>query len=225
MIILVRRLCRLGKVNTNLMYRKFFLVILILNTFFTLKGQTENTNTISLKDTIINNISKRIVSSEWEPFVLGDINNDNIIDTAFVFTPAYFASIDTTISSEPILDSCINQQYFNRVRFSCKLPELYIENSIWGFIECIDDLDSDGINEIIFQSNWYIGSRVMIYIYSFHNGAWSILAKNRRYQEESYRNSITKINKRKFKFNIEYFNNRKKDYLNKTITVKTIKNK
>lgn len=62
-------------------------------------------------------------------------------------------------------------------------------------------------------------------VYSFHHGAWSVLAKNRRYSEESYRNSITKMNKRKFKFNIEYFNHRKKDYLNKTITVKIVKDK
>ena len=214
------------EINRNhLLNRKIYLVIFILNTFFSLKGQTENTHTISFKDTVINNIRKTIVSSKWEPFVLGDINKDQISDTAFVYTPAYFASMDTTISSEPILDSCINQLYFNRVRFSCRLPEFTIENSIWGTVESIDDLDSDGINEIIFQSNWFIGSQVMIYIYSFHHGSWSVLAKNRRYSEESYRNSITKMNNRKFKFNIEYFNHRKKDYLNKTITVKIVKDK
>lgn len=202
------------------MNRKFILIILILNTFFTLKGQTESTNAISVKDTIINNIRKTIVSSEWKPFVMGDINNDNIIDTAFVYTPAYFASIDTIISSEPILDSCINHQYYNRVRFSCKLPEIYIENSIWGIIEKIDDLDEDGINEIIFQTNWYVGTHVEIYIYSYFNGKWIVLAENNRYQEDSYKNLVTKIDKSKFKFRIEYFNKRKHDYLNKTITVK-----
>lgn len=202
------------------MNRNIFLIIFILNTFFTLKGQTENANTLSGKDTIINDIKKTIFSSEWEPFVLGDINNDHIIDTAFVYTPAYFASIDTTISSVPIFDSCINQHYYNRVRFSCKLPDLYIENSIWGFIESIDDLDDDGFNEIIFQTNWFIGTHVEIVIYSYFNGKWIVLAENNRYQEDSYKNVVTKINKSKFKFRIEYFNKRKHDYWNKTVTVK-----
>jgi hypothetical protein len=177
-------------------------------------------NTISVKDTIINNIKKTLVPCEWKPFILGDINNDKISDTAFVFTPAYYATIDTSISLEPLLDSCINNQCYNRVKFSCKLPEIYIENSIWGFVEKIDDLDEDGINEIIFQTNWYIGTHVEIYIYSFFNGKWVVLAKNNRYEEDSYKNLITKIDKRKFKFRIEYFNKHKHDLMNKTITVK-----
>lgn len=200
------------------MKRILIIIIFLIIPFIILKGQTKKT--VLVRDTIINNIKKKIVFSEWKPFVLGDINNDKIIDTAFVYTPAYYATIDTSISSEPILDSCINNQYYNRVKFSCKLPELYIENSIWGFVEKIDDLDEDGINEIIFQTNWYIGTHVEIYIYSYFNGKWVVLAENSRYAEDSYKNLITKIDKRKFKFRIEYFDKHKNDLMNKTITVK-----
>lgn len=199
---------------------KLIFLFLAFNNFFTVKGQTEKMYSMTVKDTLVNSIKKTIVLGEWESFLLGDMNSDQINDTAFIYTPAYYASIDTTISSDYIFDSCVNNQYYNLLRFSCNLPELSIENSLWGSVELIEDLDEDGFSEIIVQTNWFIGSQVRIYIYSYMNGKWIVLAENKRYYEDSYKNLVTKIDKSKFKFKIEYFNKRKKDYLNKTVTVK-----
>jgi hypothetical protein len=48
--------------------------------------------------------------------------------------------------------------------------------------------DEDGIKEKNFQTNWFIGTHVVIYIYSFNKveGKWKILAKNWLYEEKSY---------------------------------------
>ena len=191
------------------------IIIIVLMCTFTIKAQTTKASKDSLKQVFIN--------KKWQPFILGDINNDNIIDTAFVYTPGYYATPDLEFPKEPLFDSCINNNCFNKVRFSCNLPEIYIKNTLWGKVEMIDDLDGDGIKEIVFQTDWIIGTHVTIYIYSYNKAKkkWQILAKNWLYGEDSYKHRIKKINKDKFRFRVEYMDDKiLHDISNKNIIVK-----
>ena len=179
---------------------------------------------IILPDTLKNeNLKPRdtLINEEREPFILGDINNDNIIDTAFVYTPAYIATINPEYNNEhPMFKKCINDSCYNKIQFSCRLPEIYMPNSLWGKVESVQDLDEDGIKEIIFQTNWFIGTHVEIYIYSLKTDKWVVLAKNYLYGRDTYKDRIKKIDKTKFKFKIEYMDEIVHDIRNKNIIVK-----
>ena len=147
-----------------------------------------------------------IVKANWEAFALGDMNHDNLPDTAFVYTPAYYG---TPIAEDPKsidFDSCVGGKNYNKIKFSAGLPPIVLDNTLWGKVEPIGDLDEDGINEFIFQTNWYIGTHVQISIYSFNKekSKWVVLATNNLYFDDSYKNRITKINKHQFRFKIEY---------------------
>jgi hypothetical protein len=167
---------------------------------------------------------KTIVQGKWEAFPVGDIDNDKISDTAFVYTPAYYGKINPELPKNDNIEfeDCVNSKCYNKIKFSNNFPSILVENSLWGSIESIEDLDGDSIKELIFQTNWYIGTHVEIYVYSFDRKKrkWFVLAKNNLYGQDSYKDRITKINKEKFKFKIEYMDTIEHDLMNKEIVVK-----
>lgn len=173
----------------------------------------------SMKKELKNKV--KIQKEKWESFILGDLNNDGINDTAFVYTPKYYETEDIKNSDYIQFDSCVNNKCFNKIKFSSSFNGIYINNSLWGKVEAIDDLDGDGINEIIFQTNWWIGTHVEIIIYSYNKKTkkWVILANNRLYGEESYKERVTKINNNRFKFKIEYMDTIESDLKNKEVII------
>ncbi|MFZ4401714.1 MAG: hypothetical protein ACOYO1_16915 [Bacteroidales bacterium] len=197
------------------------LIFLACFCHYALIAQTLKT---SEKDTLKAIKTQVFIEGAWESFILGDINSDNIIDTAFIYTPGYYGTQDQEYPKEPpMFDSCLNNLCYNKITFSCNLPEIYNKNTLWGTVEMIDDLDEDGINEIIFQTNWWIGTHVEMYIYSYHKGEWRILAKNWLYGEDSLKYRVKKINKNKFRLKVEYMDTKVHDIKEKYIIVKIIK--
>ena len=86
---------------------------------------------IFLKKT--NRNSNIIIQNEnWEAFNLGDINKDGVNDTAFVYTPKYYESNDSTNSNNPQFERCVNNNCFNKIKFSTNFKSIYIKNSLWG---------------------------------------------------------------------------------------------
>jgi hypothetical protein len=173
----------------------------------------------SIKKEHKNNVKTN--KEKWKSFVLGDIDNNGSIDTAFVFTPEYYETIDLKNPDNIQFDSCKNNKCFNKIKFSSIFNEIYINNTLWGKVESIEDLDGDGINEIIFQTNWWLGTHVEIIIYSYNKSTnkWGILAKNRLYEEESYKDRVTKINNERFKFKIEYMDTVESDLKTKEVII------
>jgi hypothetical protein len=160
---------------------------------------------------------KTVVEGKWESFPLGNMDMDNIPDTAYVYTPAYYGTPNELDPNELNFDSYIDDKHYNDIKFSNGLRALHIDNTLWGTVEPIADLDEDGINEFIFQTNWFIGTHISIYIYSYNKKKkrWVVLARNWCYGEDSYKDRVTKIDKSEFKFRIEYMDTIEGDILKK----------
>ncbi len=140
-----------------------------------------------------------IVEPEYRDTVLvQDLNNDGVNDTAFVITPPTLASIDEqgTIHFEM---GCLNGDCHNTITFSCDLPELFFDNSVWGTVENAGDLNGDGMNELIFCPGWFTSSMTHLYVYTLRDGKWKQVASvnhRRDYGETTLQSHIVKSGKR-----------------------------
>lgn len=162
-----------------------------------------------------------IIKANWKAFPIGDIDFDAVQDTAFIFTPKYFGTKNPDFPDQMDFAGCVDNDCFNTVRFSNSLPDFKVDDTLWGTVESIEDLDEDGFKEIIFQTNWWIGTHVEITILSFDlkTKKWVPLASNDLYGEESYKDRISKINKSQFNFKIEYMDTIAGDFATKEIRV------
>ncbi|WP_131450742.1 hypothetical protein [Flavobacterium subsaxonicum] len=106
-----------------------------------------------------------------DTIVLGDINNDKIVDTAFVYTPPVLSSYDER--GELIYSfGCKENKCYNNVTFSCNMPNLLFDESVWGKVAAVDDIDGDGTKELLFNTSWFIGTSTGLYLYHFNGNEW-----------------------------------------------------
>jgi hypothetical protein len=161
-------------------------------------------DTVTKEKQVNKSLNDSLIKPLIEKFILGDINCDNIVDTAFIYTPERMKELPGEKDSLPCNGKC-----YNKITFSCGFPPIIVEDCIRGKIEAIDDLNEDGIKELIFQTSWFTGTSVGIYIYSFINNKWVILASTNLYYRDSYKNRVRKINKNKFELIEETWDTKK----------------
>ena len=109
------------------------------------------------------------VETETDIEILGDINNDKIIDTAFVRRPKF-------IDDEHWGD-CRNGGCEVTISFSCKLPNIDFGNAVDAGIENIGDIDGDGFSEIIAVRGWIIGCWGQYNFLSLKSGQWKEIGR------------------------------------------------
>src|SRR6476660_889570 len=108
------------------------------------------------------------VETEVDIEILGDINDDKVVDTAFVTKPKFI--------DEDHWGDCRNGGCEVTISFSCKLPELGFGNAVDAGIESIGDVDGDGFAEVIAVRGWTIGCWGQYHFYSMKNGRWKEIA-------------------------------------------------
>jgi hypothetical protein len=144
-----------------------------------------------------------LIPATIDTIALHDINSDKVDDTAFVYTPPTFASYDRT-GNLNFQMGCENNNCFNKVTFSCALPEIVFEESVWGFVENAGDLDGDGICELLFANDWFVGSVRSLYLYSYRNGKWKIITRVRyRSSDEPLKSALIKKGRKYYLRGIE----------------------
>ena len=155
----------------------------------------KNTNSnflILLLILCLQNAKSQTNEYEMEKIVIGDINNDKIIDTAFVKGPKF-------INDNDGWGDCKNGNCKIVVSFSCNFPNVTLENAVSGFVENIGDIDNNGICEIIIVPSWFIGCWGQIHFYSMKSEKWKNIgnAKRNICGDESFMNYIKKIKRNK----------------------------
>lgn len=150
--------------------------------------KTDTTKTDTIKE------KKVIEPASIDTVLLGDINNDKIKDTAFVYTPPTFKYLNEK-GEVMYYHGCVDNKCYNKISFSCKMPEIYYDISVWGSIENIGDLDNDGYNELIFSPGWFTSCWGALYIYSFDGKKWNQSTKvtYRRCDEGTLKSHVLKI--------------------------------
>jgi len=168
---------------------KSLLIVAILSIFFSCKvNETETNNSTTKKEE-----SNKYYAEQIDTTILDDLDGDGELDTAFIYTPMTNLEIDKN-GDTLFSPGCKDNNCFNKISFSSKYPAIEIENSVWGQIESIDDLDNDGIKEIVIATNWFTTTRSNLYLFSLKNDKWVEIEKIsfRKKDNESLKNQTRK---------------------------------
>ena len=136
-----------------------------------------------------------------DTLLIGDLNHDKIADSIFVTNPIYVGEEDV------IEHGCINNLCNATIRFSCKLPDIPLENAIGATIENMGDIDNDGFDELIIVHQWFVGCWGEMYFYTFKNNQWKQFgsAATHLCDDDSLLSSVKKINNHTIEATEKYF--------------------
>lgn len=135
-------------------------------------------NEIAASDTLNSKVEGREVIEPMsiDTVLIGDMNSDGIQDTAFILTPPVIKHLDINGGLQFYSD-CVNGDCYNRISFSCGLPDIYDDNSIWGSVDNLGDLNNDGFSELIFSPSWFIGCRGPLFVYCYNGKDWNVAGR------------------------------------------------
>lgn len=124
--------------------------------------------------------------TELKKVVLGDMNKDTIVDTAYVRLPKYI--------DESSWGDCKNGGCEVEISFSFTPTKIQLSNAVDAGIEAIGDVNQDGIQEVVVVPGWIIGCWGQYRFYSLQHELWSEFGRANRYicDEEPYVNCIVK---------------------------------
>jgi hypothetical protein len=125
------------------------------------------------------------IETENKKFYIGDVNNDQINDTAFV-------SLQRNVETDEI--ECGGKNCIINVTFSESIPEISFDQSLGLVIMKTEDLNNDLGNEIIIFSRTHEGWWHNIYVWTYKNGHWKEIAKTKGFIAENkhFENRIIK---------------------------------
>lgn len=139
-------------------------------------------------DSLATHSDKNVIEHVRIPYFVGDINNDNNADSAYVI---YDRSVraDSTIEKE-----CVSKNCEVTIKFTGNIPDLVIDQSLGIYIQKTEDLNNDKANEIILFSEWFEGYWYHVYVWTFKNGKWNEIARTKAFlsEDKDYESRIIK---------------------------------
>ncbi|OYU96573.1 MAG: hypothetical protein CFE21_09325 [Bacteroidetes bacterium B1(2017)] len=159
-------------------------------------NSSNDKQTINTVNTDSNTLKTSIDSTPYldqiDTCLLGDINADKIIDTAFVLPPKFEDPMDIHNGG------CVNDDCTIKVRFSNGLPQFSFGQAISGRVYNIQDIDKDGISEILLCPGWFQGCWGLMRFYSLKNNVWEEFGSARAYMcdDENIAERVRIINKK-----------------------------
>ncbi|MBW3517906.1 hypothetical protein [Flavobacterium sp. NKUCC04_CG] len=141
-----------------------FLLLLLL--FFSCQPKKER----------IDKIVHPKIEVEYSRFFVGDINNDQEKDTAFVI-------LKREIETGELVSEGNN--YTINIEFSNGIPKISIDHSLGVFVAKTEDLNGDEANEIILFSRTNEGYWNDISVWSFMGGKWNQIGHTKAFVSEN----------------------------------------
>lgn len=130
--------------------------------------------------------------SRIDTIILGDINFDNVVDTAIVY-PVEFKD------PNDIMMGPIDGNSITKIHFLYDDSWLYIENAIELIrLYVLDDINEDGIKEIALIPGWYLSCCSGFLVYSNHNAVWQKISSSSVWSCGDIDYCVRKIKKNKF---------------------------
>jgi hypothetical protein len=158
------------------------IIILILLVVF-LGCETKTPKSVS-KTTETKKPIKEKIEIEHKKFFVGDVNNDKINDTAFIYLKR---NIETNEIECGEKKSVINVTFKN-------IPKISFDQTLGIVVMKTEDLNNDKANEIIVFSRTNQGWWNNIYVWTFKNGNWKEIARTKGFVSENknFENRIIK---------------------------------
>ncbi|MFM2228883.1 MAG: hypothetical protein RL607_141 [Bacteroidota bacterium] len=153
------------------------LALLLILLWHTLSWSQAKSTSDTLSNTVTYDIKK---------VILGDMNNDTSIDTAFVKMPKY--------TDEENWGNCKDGGCEVEISFSYTNSKIQLSNAVDAGIEAIGDINKDGIQELIVVPGWTIGCWGQYRFFTVKDNQWLEFGRAHRYicDEEPYVNCIVK---------------------------------
>ena len=125
------------------------------------------------------------IEIENRKFFIGDINNDEINDTAFV---NYKWNLETNEIE------CGKNNCDINIEFTENIPKITIAQSLGIVVAKIEDLNNDNANEIIIFSRTTEGWWNKVSVWSFKSGTWNEIAETKAFisEDKDFENRIIK---------------------------------
>lgn len=135
-------------------------------------------------------------TAETYSAALGDINHDKLQDSVYITHPKW-------ISEEEFYGDCNNEACSVTVAFSFGAPPIHHTDAVECLAKSIGDIDSDGIDEIVVATGWFIGLRGPRYFYTLKNNKWKLVGETYHFNylgdDEEFDPKVKKIARGKFK--------------------------
>ncbi len=128
------------------------------------------------KKTNIDRATQLKVGVEQNQFLVGDVNNDQEKDTAFITLKRNLETGELVF--EPDNDAIA-------IEFSNGIPKISVDESLGVFVTKTDDVNGDGANEIILFSRTNQGYWNDISIWTFMGGKWNQIGHTKAFVSEN----------------------------------------
>lgn len=168
------------KTKDILMKIKFLIMLLIICGCETKSKKSTLNNSKTEKPV------KEKIGTENRKFFVGDIDNDKVNDTAFV----YYKWNDETNEIE-----CGEKICYIDIKFKRNIPTISFEQRLVGLVVMkTEDVNRDNANEILIFSRTNEGWWNNISVWSFQKGIWNEIAKTNAFisDDKDFENHIIK---------------------------------
>jgi hypothetical protein len=110
-------------------------------------------------------LENEFIENSQANFIVADLNQDSIPDSMYIISPRLNDSDEASFSD--CKGPCIT-----KISFKGKFPGIFIDQSVGGEVQVLDDINENGFKELVFFPYWFQSCWSRMDIYSFSGKEW-----------------------------------------------------